>query len=244
MIKMKINAYLASWCSQEPDKKRSHNLWRYQQVSQNGCVHNSYIQLSHKTGDSGIYIYTYIYIYIYTRKGHKPPPRNPGIIRSDSIKILGVTVDNRLSFTEHVNTVVTKCNQSLYALRLMRQHGMQQNALQAVFKATSVSKLLYAAPSWWGYITKATLECLEGFIRRARKFGYYSPSDHDVKTLCKSADDCLSKRVLSNPAHVLRPYMPEQCPIFYALRKHTHNYMLPRKDNRNFLNRMLFSDLY
>src|SRR6266516_1191627 len=66
MIKMKINAYLASWCSQEPDKKRSHNLWRYQQVSQNGCVHNSYIQLSHKTGDSGIYIY----IYIYTLKRH------------------------------------------------------------------------------------------------------------------------------------------------------------------------------
>jgi len=181
---------------------------------------------------------------VFTRKGHKLPPPNPGIIRSDSIKILGVTVDNRLSFTEHVNTVVTKCNQSLYALRLMRQHGMQQNALQAVFKATSVSKLLYAAPSWWGYITKATLECLEGFIRRARKFGYYSPSDHDVKTLCKSADDCLFKRVLSNPAHVLRPYMPAQRPIFYALRKRTHNYMLPRKDNRNFLNRMLFSDLY
>ena len=143
-----------------------------------------------------------------------------------------------------MKTVVTKCNQSLFALRLMRQHGMQQSALQTVFKATSISKLLYAAPSWWGYITNATLECLEDFIRRAKKFGYYNPTDPDVKTLCTSADDCLFKRVLSNPAHVLRPYLPPQRPIVYALRKRPHNYALPRKDNRNFLNRMLFRDVY
>jgi hypothetical protein len=50
---------------------------------------------------------------VFSRKGSKSVPVNPGITRVESIKILGVTVDNRLTFAEHVETTVTKCNQSL-----------------------------------------------------------------------------------------------------------------------------------
>ena len=74
--------------------------------------------------------------------------------------------------------------------------------------------------------------------------GIYRWSDLDVKTLCNTADCCLFRHVLSNPAHVLRPYMPPQRTSAYALRKRSHNYVLPRKDGRNFLNRMLFHDIY
>ena len=83
---------------------------------------------------------------VFTRKGQKPPILNPGVTRSDSIKILGVTFDSRLNFSEHLDSVVTKCSQSLFALRLMRQHGMPQHTLETVFKATTTSKLLYASP--------------------------------------------------------------------------------------------------
>ena len=64
------------------------------------------------------------------------------ITRCDSIKILGVTVDYHLNFSEHVNLTVTKCNQPLFALRLMFQHGISQQCRKNVFKATSISKLL------------------------------------------------------------------------------------------------------
>src|SRR5207244_559708 len=47
---------------------------------------------------------------VFSRKGSKPPPVNPGITRSESIKILGVVVDNRLTFSDHIDAVLTKCN--------------------------------------------------------------------------------------------------------------------------------------
>jgi hypothetical protein len=131
-----------------------------------------------------------------------------------------------------------------FALKLMRQHGMSQICLQNVFKATSISKLLYASPSWWGFISKALLDRIEAFLRRAKKFGYYSASESDAKTLCENADSNLFKRVKSNPDHVLRPFLPPQRISKHALRKRPHNFELPRKDNRIFLNRMLFSNIY
>ena len=126
----------------------------------------------------------------------------------------------------------------------MRQHGMSEQCLKNVFKATSISKLLYAAPSWWGFVSKATVDCLEAFIRRAKKFGYYNHDEPDFQAICDTTDSGLFKRVTSNPAHVLRPFMLPQRKSIYELRKRSHNFELPRKDNRNFLNRMLFSNIY
>ena len=119
-----------------------------------------------------------------------------------------MVVDNRLTFSDHIDAVVTKFNQSLFALRLMRQHGMSQQSLQNVFKATSISKLLYASPSWWGFITNALLDRIEAFIRRARRFGYYSECEMDAKSLCEAAGSCLFTRIKRNPDHVLHPFMP------------------------------------
>jgi len=44
-----------------------------------------------------------------------------------SLKILGVTVIDKLSVSEHVQQVVSRCVQSLHALRILRSHGMEVN---------------------------------------------------------------------------------------------------------------------
>jgi hypothetical protein len=181
---------------------------------------------------------------VFSRKGLQSPPINPGITRLQTTKILGVIVDNRLTFTDHVDSVVTKCNQSLFALRLMRQHGMSQQSLQSVFKATSIPKLLYASPSWWGFTSRVTMDRIEAFFRRAKKFGFYSKGEVDAKSLCEAADKTLFRCVTGNEAHALQPYMPPLKSFTYALRKRGHNFELPRKDDRNFINRMLFSNTY
>jgi len=48
----------------------------------------------------------------------------PGIHRSTIIKILSVTITNGLSVSEHVRTVISSCAQTMYALKVMRAHGM------------------------------------------------------------------------------------------------------------------------
>ena len=139
---------------------------------------------------------------------------------------------------------VTSCNQSLYALRVMRQHGLPSESLQKVLKATSLSKLLYSSPSWWGFTSKATRDLVQSFIRRARKWGYYSASDPEAGSMCVTADNRLFRKVISNPGHVLNYLLPQQQTHTYFLRSRAHNFQLPRKDDRNFFNRMLFSKIF
>ena len=60
-------------------------------------------------------------------------------------------ITNHLSISEHVRDVIGKCAQSLYALKLLRNHGMSGDSLRVVYKAVVLSKLLHAAPAWWGF---------------------------------------------------------------------------------------------
>ena len=55
------------------------------------------------------------------------PPPILGISRVTSIKILGITITNHLSTGEHVRDVIGKCAQSLYALKLLRNHCMSDD---------------------------------------------------------------------------------------------------------------------
>jgi hypothetical protein len=80
-----------------------------------------------------------------------PPPAVLEISRVDSIKALGVTVIRRFSVSHHVDAIILAgCAQILFALRILRQHGMPDSTLRAVFQATVESKMSYAASAWGG----------------------------------------------------------------------------------------------
>jgi len=51
------------------------------------------------------------------RRPFNPPPPLPDISRVTSIKILGVTITNKLSVSNHVSSLISSCAQSLHALR-------------------------------------------------------------------------------------------------------------------------------
>jgi len=53
-----------------------------------------------------------------------PPSRMSGIKRVTTLTILGVTVTNKLSFSEHVRTVVNSCAQIMHVIRILRSRGM------------------------------------------------------------------------------------------------------------------------
>ena len=67
--------------------------------------------------------------------------------------MLGVTVTNHLSVSEHVCDVISRCAQSIYALKLLRSHGMNDDELRTIYKSVVLAKLLYAVPAWWGFTT-------------------------------------------------------------------------------------------
>ena len=90
---------------------------------------------------------------IFTNSRAKNVDPTLGIERVASMKILGVIVDNKLNFTEHIDATLNSCNQLLFALRTMRQHGLSNHCLNIVFKSAVISKLLYAAPCYWGFLS-------------------------------------------------------------------------------------------
>jgi len=65
-----------------------------------------------------------------------PPPAVPGFERVESIKMLGVTVSNKLLFSDHVYDLLTRSSRTLFALKTLRSHGMSDSALHNVFQAT------------------------------------------------------------------------------------------------------------
>jgi len=79
--------------------------------------------------------------------------------------VLGVTIRDDLKAVSHVTETLASCERKLYALRVTRAHGMQQQHVQTVFSATAVAKLTYSASSWIGYTSAADRERIEGFLR-------------------------------------------------------------------------------
>jgi len=81
----------------------------------------------------------------------QPPPPLPNINRVTVIKILGVTFTNSLPVSEHTHRIISSCAQALYALRVLRAHGMDVSSLQTIYRSVIISKLTYASSAWWGF---------------------------------------------------------------------------------------------
>ena len=50
------------------------------------------------------------------------------INESDTVKLLGITIDNILTFNEHINNLCRNTSYKLYALRRIRKHLTQDQA--------------------------------------------------------------------------------------------------------------------
>ena len=126
---------------------------------------------------------------------------------------------------------------------LLRHHGMSDDSLRHVYKAVVLSKLLYASPAWWGFTNAADKQRLEASVRRAIWLGLYTADDPTPSELVADMDDNLFANILNNP--VLHKFLPTKTDHSYNLRSRRHSLSLTVKtDCNNFLNRLLFKDIY
>ena len=72
--------------------------------------------------------------------------------------MLGVTFTNHLSMSDHVRDVIARCGQTLYALKVLRTHGMSDDSLREIYKAVVLAKLMYASPAWWGFTAASDID--------------------------------------------------------------------------------------
>ena len=103
-------------------------------------------------------------------KGSSIPTVIQGAERVETIKVLGITLSSDLRMTKHTQIVLASC--STYALRVLRDHGMTINALHEVAMATTVAHLMYASPSWWGYVSEADKNKFQIMINKMKRRGF------------------------------------------------------------------------
>ena len=157
------------------------------------------------------------------------PPPLPGIMRSRSLKMLGVDIESDFSVSQHVQRLVTTSAQTIYALRILRSRGHSNAALQHVYRATVIARLTYAASAWRGFIKASDRHRIDSVIDRARRYGYCAQDLPSFDELCDAADDELFSNAMRLSSHVLHSLLPppstaSQC---YNLRERSHSLQLP-----------------
>ena len=175
-------------------------------------------------------------------------PELPDVARVSSMKILGVVISSNFSMEQHVQTIITSSGQALYALRVLKSHGMSEGSLQSVFQSTVVSRLTYASPAWRGFASAAVLDRVDRFLRRSMKAGFYPSNSPMFTELCEVCEDNLFRSILDNNEHPLHHLLPPKMPKLRNTRTRTHPYQLPNKGDslhqNNFMIRMLYKNIY
>ncbi|MFZ2537944.1 MAG: reverse transcriptase family protein [Oscillospiraceae bacterium] len=176
------------------------------------------------------------------------PPAIPGIERVGTMKILGVLVDDALTFKSHIEKLLTTSASTQYGLKILRSKGLVGPQLWEVTKQVLNSRLLYACPAWSGFIDASSRSRLISLTRRLVKLNFL-PHDHGTfDDLCRACETHLFDVIQYNCDHVLHHMLPPIKNEHYNLRPRTHNRTLPciktTLQHKTFLNRMLFTNVY
>ena len=157
----------------------------------------------------------------------------PGISHREKLQMLGVTLSNNFCVTEHVQELTTKSAQTVYALRVLRAHGLSDAALQEVYRSVVVARLLYAASAWHGFTKASERQRINSLLDRAKRYGYCEPSLPTFEVLCQTADEQLFNKIVSGANNVLHTLLPplSTASQHYNLRRRTHTYSLPGHDS-------------
>lgn len=177
------------------------------------------------------------------------PAPCPDIERVDSLVVLGVVINDRLTATDHVSRLLESCSRLLYALRVLRDHGLPSSSMNDVFRSTVLAKILYCAPAWAGFCSAADREKLDAFLRRCKKLRYCDDNLPVIANLFDDADNQLFKRILANDKHILHHYMPQRTTAnSQCLRPRKHyKHLIPKTrslNGKDYIIRILYKDTY
>src|SRR6218665_3492671 len=104
---------------------------------------------------------------------------------------------------------------------------------------------MYASPAWWGFSSARDRARIEQLINKLKRSGFLPQSAPAALDLACDADARLFRAVITDPDHVLHKHLPEAIGKLIttcALALVGFSYLL--KDDRNFIPRLLFKDMY
>jgi len=237
MVKYADDTYLIiPACNSDKTQEEIDHIERW------ACSNN--LQLNHNKSEE--------IVFTQRAAGGKPvvvtPSTLKGITRVNSLIVLGVLINDCLTAKDHVTKTIEACSRTLYALRVLRTHGLLGQSLEILYRATIQAKLLYASQAWSGLCSATDRNRLDAFLQRSKRFGYCSADTPSISELFDQTDETLFSSVLNREHHVLQTVLPARTNTTYNLRPRRHNLMLTTKstylNNNNFIVRMQFKNIY
>jgi len=95
-----------------------------------------------------------------------------------------------------MNSCLLLTTSEAYALRVLRVHGIPDESLQEVFRATLLAKITYASSAWHGMCSAEDQAKLESLLKRCRRLGYYGRDEPTLSEVFNKADVRLFNRVI------------------------------------------------
>src|SRR6218665_2937931 len=175
------------------------------------------------------------------------PPSNPiirGVVRVTTLRVLGVEISSDFGMSAHIDQVLASCASSMYALRVLHCRDLPSPQLHEVARAATIASLMYASPSWWGFSSAQDRSRMERLINKLKRSGFLPVSAPSAAVLAGEADQPLFRAVISDTTHVLQKHLPQVRQLSYNLRPRPHGFLLPSKDDRNFISRLLYKNMY
>jgi len=93
-----------------------------------------------------------------------------GVERLECVKLLGLYIDSKLSFHQHVDFLIKVCSQRFYLLQQMRTQGLTDDCLHVVFNSIIYNRVLYALSAWGGYLTRDSINRLNALFKKALRW--------------------------------------------------------------------------
>ena len=87
----------------------------------------------------------------------------------NTAKLLGVTLDKNLTFSDHVDDVCSCLASKLYGMRVLKRLGMNSEGFKTYNTANIRSVLTYASPAWASLISDNNMTQLIQIEKSAKK---------------------------------------------------------------------------
>ena len=185
------------------------------------------------------------------RRTANPPPvktmDNQDIEQVSHSKLLGVTIQNDLKWTVHIDTTLVKASKRFHFLAALKRCKCSQRDLITYYVATIRSVVEYAAPVYHAGLTKQQSEEVESIQRRAMKLIFPEKSYGEALSESKLQPLDVRRRAtcrdifvrMQDSSHRLHKLLPEICHTNYNLRnkrRFSTSNMSTRRQCSEFIN--------
>ena len=182
-----------------------------------------------------------VVMHICTSTSAVPPPQlsvGTNILQVvPTAKLLGVTVDDKLTWKQHVSAIVRAASYKIYMLRRLKSLGAPADELKVVYITFILPTLMYASPAWSSSITLTQQHQLERVQKRACRVilgPSYTHYEDALATLClpslssrhREALEKFGEGLLRHPR--LRHLLPRDMPPSTRATRHPKRLVPPK----------------